>query len=86
MKKELFSILHEIWKEDLESHFFLKDGGIRNFCDHPYCIETKITLSLALRYFARVCPYNLILSHGFSYMSVFYSIWGVVDVINKNPI
>jgi hypothetical protein len=63
----------------------LEDGGTRNFQNHPYCIKTEIRLSLALRLFWGACPYDLIVSHGVCYMSVFYSIWGVVDVVNRNP-
>jgi hypothetical protein len=37
---------------------------------------------MALRYFAGGCPYNIMQVHGVSHVSVFVSVWGVVDAIN----
>ena len=42
-------------------------------------------LSLAIRFFAGADPYDLMITHGVSYISVFYAVWGVVDVINNIP-
>jgi hypothetical protein len=84
MDKDSFYFLHDLLKEDLEQHFFPKGGGTRCYKTNNYLIKTEIRLSLALRFFAGACPYDLIVSHGVSYTSIFYSIWGVVDVINNN--
>jgi hypothetical protein len=84
--KKTFYILQEVLREGLEHHFLPKNGGKRNCHQYPYCIKTEIRLSIALRYFAGSCPYNLIVTHSVSYTSVFYSIWGVVNITNKNPI
>ena len=48
----------------------------------PYYISPKCRLSMALRYFAGGCPYDIMQVHGVSYQSVFDSVWGVVDAIN----
>jgi hypothetical protein len=46
-------------------------------------IKTELRLSIALCYFSGASPYDLVLTHGVSMASVFYSIWGVVDSINN---
>ena len=48
-----------------------------------YLIDTKLRLSIAIRYFAGASVYDLLLIHGVSFKSVFVSIWGVVDCVNK---
>jgi hypothetical protein len=42
-------------------------------------------LSLALHFFAGGHPYDLMVSHGVGYCSVFASVWGVVDAVNNCP-
>jgi hypothetical protein len=83
--KESFYNLHDLLRVDLEKHFFPKNGGTRSIQENSYFIKTEIRLSLAIRYFAGACPYNLMLTHGVCYTSVFNSVWGAVDVINKKP-
>jgi hypothetical protein len=85
MSKESFYNLHNLLEEELKNHFFPKNGGTRSVDDNPYFIKTEIRLSIAIRFFAGACPYDLMLTHGVCYTSVFTSVWGVVDVINKNP-
>jgi hypothetical protein len=53
--------------------------------EYPYFIKTEIRLSIAIRFFSGACIYDLMLTHAVSYASVLYSVWGLVDVINKNP-
>jgi hypothetical protein len=50
MDKKSFYVLHEILKEDLEKHFFPKQGGTRCHKTNTYLIRTEIRLSLALRF------------------------------------
>ena len=83
MNKVTFYKLHTILEPLLLNHFFPKEGGNRDIYSNPYLIKTEIRLSIALRYFAGASPYDLVVTHGVSMTSIFYSIWGVVDCINK---
>ena len=85
MDKDSFYNLHDILRVQLEDHFFPKGGGSRCQENNPYLIKTELRLSMAVRYFAGGSPYDIMLTHGVSYPTVFTSIWGVVDCINKNP-
>ncbi len=85
MSKEAFYNLHDLIQPELKNHFFPKNGGTRSVEENSYLINTEIRLSIAIRYFAGACPYDLMLTHGVCYASVFNSVWGVVDVINKKP-
>jgi hypothetical protein len=46
-------------------------------------ISSTIRLSIALRYFAGGCAYDISLTHGVSHTEVYTSVWRVVDAINK---
>ena len=59
------------------------NSGTRDQDNNPYLISSKIRLSIALRYFAGGSPYDIMLTHGVSYCSVFSSVWGVVDAVNS---
>ena len=83
MKKETFYKLHSLLEDNLRKYFFPDEGGTRDTDYNAYLIKTEIRLSIALRYFAGGCPYDLMLTHGVSFCSVFTSIWGVVNVVNK---
>ena len=83
MDKQTFYRLHTILRPSLENHFFPKEGGNRDIHFNPYLIKTEIRLSIALRYFAGASPYDLVVTHGVSMTSIFFSIWGVVDCVNK---
>ena len=83
MDKETFYNLHTILEPFLESHFFPREGGNRDIYSNPYLIKTEVRLSIALRYFAGASPYDLVVTHGVSMTSIFFSIWGVVDSVNK---
>jgi hypothetical protein len=82
--KETFYYLHDLLQNDLEKHLFPKEGGTRGMRRNPYLINTKIRLSIAICFFSGASPYDLMVSHGVSYMSNFYSICGVVDVVNNS--
>ena len=85
MEKQSFYRLHGLLREDLEKKFFPTSWGGRDIRDSPYLILTEMRLSLAIRFFAGADPYDLMITHGVSYISVFYAVWGVVDVINNSP-
>ena len=83
MDKPTFYKLHQKLDPLLISHFFPKEAGNRDIYSNPYLIKTEIRLSIALRYFAGASPHDLVVTHGVSMTSVFLSIWGVIDSINK---
>ena len=47
-------------------------------------IPTKLCLSDALRFFAGASIYDIMLTHGTGKQSVYNSVYGVVDVVNKD--
>ena len=67
----------------LSEHFFPKEGGTRDPKTNKYLIKTDMRLAIALRYFAGGSPLDIMLIHGVSFSSVFTSVWGVVDCVNK---
>ena len=83
MDKPTFYKLHQLLDPLLIQHFFPKEAGNRDIYSNTYLIRTEIRLSIALRYFAGASPHDLVVTHGVSMTSVFFSIWGVVDCINK---
>ena len=78
MHRKSFDKLYAQLQPQLDAMF---PPGIRG-PHSPYYISTKCRLSMALRYFAGGCPYDIMQNHGVSYRSVFDSVWGVVDAIN----
>ncbi|KAL3772329.1 hypothetical protein ACHAWO_004214 [Cyclotella atomus] len=46
-------------------------------------INTKLRLSAALRFAAGSSPLDIMLTHGISHQSVYDSIWGTTDAVNK---
>jgi hypothetical protein len=46
-------------------------------------IPTEIRLSAAIRYFAGGRPEDIAISHGIAHSEVFYSVWKVVDAVNR---
>ena len=78
-----FYKLHSLLKPSLEAHFFPRGGGKRDPSKPSYLIGTDLRLSIAIRYFAGASPYDLMLTHGVSFTSIYTSVWGVVDVVNK---
>jgi hypothetical protein len=46
-------------------------------------IPPEIEVSVALRFFAGGSPYDLMLTHGISHISVFNCIWRVVSAVNR---
>ena len=83
MNKNTFYHLHSILKPLLDSHFFPKGGGKRAVGKTSYLINTKIRLSMALRFFGGGSLLDIMVTHGVSFASVFTSVWGVVDSVNK---
>jgi hypothetical protein len=83
MKRESFEKLHGIIEPDLLSAFFPRGGGTRRPGSSNYLIDTKTHLATAIRYFCGADPYDLMRLCGVGYASVFWSVWVVIDVINK---
>ncbi len=46
-------------------------------------INSKLRLSVALRFYAGGSPLDIMLSHGLSRQSVYRSVWGITDAINS---
>ena len=87
MNKRSFYKLYWILKTELEDEFlpFINRGtGHARRKKSNYYIDLKIRLSCALRFFAGGDPLDLMISHGISHSSVYRSIWGVVDCINRH--
>ena len=88
MNKQSFYKLYWILKTELEDEFlpFINRGtGHARREKSAYYIDLKIRLSCALRFFAGADPLDLMISHGISHSSVYCSVWGVVDCINRHP-
>ena len=84
MSRVSFYDLHSILKDDLEEFFLPSRSRYNNYQGHKFYIKTEIRLSIAIRYFAGASVYDLMVTHGVSAKSVFLSVWGVVDCVNKN--
>ena len=83
MSKESFSLLHDLLEPHLMDHFFPGGGGKRDPLTCPYLIKTETRLAIAIRYFAGGSPLDIVVTHGVSFASVFSSVWGVIDCVNK---
>ena len=83
MSKDGFNHLHHMLVPQLLKNFFPQGGGTRNPKTSKYLIDTKICLSVALRYFSGGDPLDLFGWHGISIVSVFVSVWGVIDAVNN---
>ena len=84
MDKQSFYRLHTILKPDLDKQFFPRNGGSRDPEKNKYLINTKLRLSMAIRYFTGGSPLDIMLTHGVSFTSVFVSVWGIVDAVNAS--
>jgi hypothetical protein len=82
MKKALFKQLYAILLPWLDVKFLPGVGGKRGHHSR-YIISLKIHLSIALCYFAGRSVYDIMLVHGVSLVSVYVSVWGVVDAVNS---
>ena len=83
MSRDSFYVLHDILEPSLQKQFFPSDGGTRDPSSDPLLIKTDMRLAIAIRCFAGGSPLDIVVSHGVSFFSVFTSVWGVVDCINK---
>ena len=83
MDRASFYRLHSILKSRVDAIPPPMNGGTRDQDNNPYLISSKLRLSIALRYFAGGSPYDIMLTHGVSYCSIFSSVWGVVDAVNS---
>ena len=78
-----FFRLHSILEPHLLKQFFPHGGGKRDPSKSSYLIRTDLRLSIAIRYFAGASPLDLMITHGVSFASIYSSVWGVVDAVNK---
>jgi hypothetical protein len=82
MSRDSFEILHEMLEPALKEEFNVcerKRGSSPNGD-----IPTRLRLSAALRFFAGGSIYDIIVTHGISKVSVYKSIYGVVNVVNQH--
>ncbi|KAL7526510.1 hypothetical protein ACHAXR_001523, partial [Thalassiosira sp. AJA248-18] len=82
MSMETFDLLHERLEPALREEFKCqprKNGSAPNGE-----IPTKLRLSAAIRFFAGGSVYDIMLSHGIGKASVYRSVYGVVDCVNKD--
>ena len=87
MSRQSFYKLFTILKTELEDEFLPFINNITSNArrkDSKYYINLKIRLSCALQFFAGADPLDLMLTHGISHSSVYRSVWGVVDCINRH--
>ena len=85
MKRASFYHLHAILQPRLGAIFFPGGGGGRG-TNCAYNINTKLRLSMAIRYFAGGCPLDIMQVHGVTLTSVYASVWGVIDAINSTSV
>lgn len=83
MDLRAFYKLHALLLPHLNAKFYPGGGGTRDPIQDPYIIDTKVRLSIALRYFAGGSVHDLKVIHGVSAKSSYHSIWGVVDTVNS---
>ena len=83
MSRQSFYKLHEMLEPKLNEIFFPKGGGKRKPGKCSYLIDTKTRLSIALRFFAGADPVDLMQIHDVGLVSVYYSVWCVIDAINQ---
>lgn len=83
MELASFYKLHYMLKPQLDLEFFPGGGGYRDPDATKYLISTKLRLSIAIRFFAGASYHDLKLLHGVSMSTVYRSVWGVVDAVNK---
>jgi len=82
MTNASFHKLHDMLEPRLSAIFFPRGGGKRQPGKSAYLIDTKTRLSIAIRFFAGADPYDIMQIHDVSLVSVYYSVWGVIDAIN----
>jgi hypothetical protein len=87
MTEEAFWELHALLKPLMGSTRMKLGGKVKRHRNGGknglICSETR--LAVAIRYFAGGRPEDIAISHGISHSEVFYSVWKVVDAINKCP-
>jgi hypothetical protein len=88
MTEEAFWELHALLKPFMGSTRRKAGGKVqrhRNGGKNNGLICTETRLAVAIRYFAGGRPEDIAISHGISNSEVFYSVWKVVDAVNKCP-
>ena len=82
MSIETFDMLHDRLEPALREEFKCRPRK----CGSPPNgeIPTKLRLSAAMRFFAGGSVYDIMLTHGIGRQSVYCSVYGVVDCVNKD--
>jgi hypothetical protein len=79
MSRESFQKLHD----DLPEYEKIFPNKRKRGKDPNGAIPTALYLSAAIRYFAGGSPLDIMLSHGLARSSVYNSVWGTVNAVNK---
>ena len=66
----------------MRGYFFPRGGGYWKANKCRYLIDTNTRLSIAIRFFAGSDPCDIIQVHDVTLISVYYSVWGVIEAIN----
>ena len=83
MTKVSFYKLHGILSSHLDyTPFLSKNSDKRGSSKCVYHFYAQVPLSIGRKYFAGRSLYEIMITHGVSYKSIFISIWGVVDDVN----
>ena len=83
MSMESFDLLHETLRPALDEEFNV--GKRARGASPNGDIPTKLRLSAAIRFFAGASVYDVMLTHGIGKISVYKSVYGVVNVVNNEP-
>ena len=82
MERRSFNYLFEILEPQLKRIFFLRGRGYRKENKSRYLINTNTRFSIVICFFASADLYNIMYVHDVSLTSVYYNMWGVVEVTN----
>ena len=82
MSMDAFDLLHGILESALKEEFNLVQRALGSTPNGD--IPTKLWLSAALRFFDGAAVYDIMLTHGMGRQTVYKSIYGVVDCVNKD--
>ena len=82
MSMDAFDLLHGTLESALKEEFNIVQHARASAPNRD--IPTKLWLSAALRFFAGAAVYDIMLAHGMGRQTVYKSIYGVVDCVNKD--
>jgi hypothetical protein len=87
MTEQSFWELHELLKPYLVSNRRRPGSAVKKHRNGSKngLIPSETRLAAAIRYFAGGRPDDIAISHGIGHSEVFFSVWKVVDAVNKCP-